>query len=137
MPLPDDSLRILHGGLGALAWAEQLLLERLTRRPADPDLLLALRDVRGLHDRLGSEPDDAWRGGYAWSAFTGQDLGVLAEWEGECAAASPYREDAAEPERRDRAGQFRALREFLSWYEDHFQELLDAGRAERPHTPAV
>jgi hypothetical protein len=137
MPLPDDSLRALHEGIQALASAERLLLDRLTRHPADPDLLLALRDVRGLRERLGSEGDDAWRRGFAWASFTGQDLGVLAEWERECAAASPYRDDPAEPERSSRAEQFRALQEFLCWYDEHFQELIEAGQQEQPDIPAV
>jgi len=130
-------MRALHEGIEALAWAESVLRDRLALHPADPDLLLALRDVRGFRERLSSEGDDSWYRGCAWAAYTGQDLGVIEEWERDYAGLSPYRNDPAESERSKRAAQFRAFREFLRWYEAHFQELLDLDRREQSDIPAV
>ena len=121
-------MRALHEGIEALAWAERVLLDRLALHPADPDLLLAFRDVRGLRERLSSEGDASWHRGFGWAAYTGQDLAVIEEWQREYADASPYRDDPAESERRRRAEQFRALREFLRWYELNFQDLIDGER---------
>ena len=123
MMLPPGSLLTLRDGLDALLWAERLLLARLQRRPLDPESLLALRDVRGLRERLEAFPEEQWQAGWTFNDFVGQDLGVLDEWAAECATDSPYRDDALESEKQLRAAQFRALRELLAWYENNWLEF--------------
>src|SRR5262245_45413069 len=119
MPLPVAFLSTISAGVNALR-GEETRLRRLSCN-GDPRLLLALRDVGGLRERLESESRENWERGWAWAAFAPQDLAVLEEL-AQRSDESPY---------QDAAGRaFRELRDCLDWYSVyHFDLDAESGAA--------
>ena len=131
MQLAPDYWEVLQRGVAALRDLAAELRRAIDARPGDPERLLALRDVSGLAMRLDDTTPADWREGWAGFAYTGQDLGVLAELIAEDAAGSPYRDDDAAATRAARAGALRELRDLLEQY-DAAEHRQPGGAAEHP-----
>ena len=109
-------LETFHATIAAGVRALQTEENRLRKLSCngDPRVLLALRDVGGLRDRLEHENRDLWENGWGITFFNGQDIGVLNEL-ADRYGDSPYSDQGGSP--------FRQLAKVLEWYADHGGEL--------------
>lgn len=106
MTLPPTFHTTIANGVRALLTEENRL--RKLSCNGDPRVLLTLRDVAGLRERLEGTTREKWEAGDVVSSFALQDIGVVEE------LASRY---ATSPDRDEEAlGQ---LREALLWYLDN------------------
>jgi hypothetical protein len=113
---PTDLDVVLQEGIGALRWAEGVLEFRIAQSHEPEPLLLELRDVRGLADRLESGSPQEWRDGWMRSLLSGQDLGVLLDWEQRSIGHRISPRDATDRYPLSRRAQFRKLRQYLQRY---------------------
>ena len=133
MGLGPDYWEVLQRGVAALNDVAAELRGRLGARPDDPERLLMLRDVSSLAMRLADTRPADWQDVWADFAYTGRDLGVLAELVEEYGAESPYRDDAAAA--AGRAAALRGLRDLLVQY-DASEHRHHGGAAARPDPDA-
>ena len=103
--LPGSFYAKIAAGTRALLTEENRL--RKLSCNGDPRVLLDLRGVTVLRERMEHARREDWENGMAVLYFAPQDLGVLIELE-ERYANSPYRD----------ASVLRDLREALEWYQE-------------------
>ena len=121
--LPSHFEQILADGLRALRMAEADLRASAAASYEPGPILLEVRNVGGLADRLGDTAPSEWRSGsIPW--FNSQDVAVVRELADSFTAELSHNAGESYRDRLDAVGHLRALATFLDWYLDHYMELL-------------
>ncbi len=114
--LPHNFDRIVQDGIVALRRVEAELSARADVSFDPGPILLELRNVRGLADRLGDTSLEEWEGGWGnW--FNNQDVAVLRELVSSAPSESQNEAEQGVGITRANASAFAALADFVEWYQ--------------------
>lgn len=120
--LPEGFERILADGIAALRVVESELRQRSLGAREPGPILLDVRDVGGLADRLVGTDTREWQAGWGqW--FNSQDVAVLREWASRLADAHTRGDVRSSATTLTHAHALSALADFLQWYIAHHTEL--------------
>ena len=120
--LPEGFERILADGIAALRVVESELRQRSLGAREPGPILLDVRDVGGLADRLVS--NSTFEGQAGWGHwFNSQDVAVLREWASRLVDSHTRADAPSRLTAQTHARALSALAIFLEWYIAHHTEL--------------